>query len=330
MSMYLCDAPCPSNEELARRIQAGNPGAASLLLSQNEGYLTMLAASYCEQFSQDFLVGDLKQEGALALLDAAQRFEPSMGTRLLTYATPAIESAMKDCAAQSSFSLSLPLDRYYQLRQVAFLYATHEQDTEADLLTAIQEKMAVSAKVAKRLLEEYRTVFQIEPLGDRVFDISFGGDPARAYDRFMRRTLLLQRMQEVLKPRELNLVRCYLGIGQPNEQGMTFQELAIRLNYNGPSGAEKAYKSAIRKLRKHLNGGTYGQWRSIQRAIQAARREASREIGYCSPQSTWLVEKELIRGFLCKTAALSRVYHIFRTADEASQERIRIKLAGWN
>ena len=226
MSMYLCDAPCHSNEELAQRIQEGDSEAASILLSQNVGYLTMLAVSYCEQFSQDFLVDDLKQEGALALLDAAQRFDSSMGTRLLTYATPAIETAMKDCAAQSSFSLSFPLDRYYQLRQVAFLYATHEQDTESDLLTAIQEKLEVSVKVAKRLLEEYRTVFQIEPLGDRVFDISFGGDPARAYDHFMRRTLLLQRMEEVLSPRELNLVRCYLGIGQPNEQGMTFQELA--------------------------------------------------------------------------------------------------------
>lgn len=316
MSMYLCDAPCPSNEELAQRIQDGDPEAPSLLLSQNEGYLTMLAASYCEQFSQDFLVDDLKQEGALALLKAAQRFEPSMGTRLLTYATAAIETAMKDCAAQSSFSLSLPLDRYYQLRQVAFLYATHEQDTEANLLTAIQAKLEVSVKVAKRLLEEYRTVFQIESLGERVFDISFGGDPARAYDRFMRRTLLLQRMEEVLKPRELNLVRCYLGIGQPNEQGMTFQELAIRLNYNGPSGAEKAYKSAIRKLRKQLNGGAYGQWLSIQKAIQAARREASREMGYCSPQFTWLDELELIRGFLCKTAALRRVHHILHTANE--------------
>ena len=316
MSMYLCGAPCPSNEELARRIQEGDPEAASLLLSKNEGYLTMLAISYCEQFSQDFLVDDLKQEGGLALLDAAQRFEPSMGTRMLTYATPAIETAMKDCAAQSSFSLSLPLDRYYQLRQVAFLYAAHEQDTEADLLTAIQEKLEVSVKVAKRLLEEYRTVFQIESLGERVFDISFGGDPARAYDRFMRRTLLLQRMEEVLKPRELNLVRCYLGIGQPNEQGMTFQELAIRLNYNGPSGAEKAYKSAIRKLRKQLNGGAYGRWLSIQKAIQAARRGASREIGYSSPQSTWLEEQELIRGFLCKAAVLSRVYHILHTANE--------------
>ena len=320
MSMYLCDTPCPSNEQLAQRIQDGDPEAASCLLSQNEGYLTMLAASYCEQFSQDFLVDDLKQEGALALLDAAQRFDVSMGTRLLTYATPAIETAMRDCSAQSSFSLSLPLDRYYQLRQVAFLYAAHEQDTEANLLTAIQAKLEVSAKVAKRLLEEYRTVFQIESLGERVFDISFGGDPAKAYDRFMRRTLLLQLMEEVLKPRELNLVRCYLGIGQPNEQGMTFQELAIRLNYNGPSGAEKAYKSAIRKLRKQRNGGVYGHWLSIQKAIQAARREASTETGYSSPQSTWLDEQELIRGFLRKTAALRHVYHILHTASVEDQK----------
>ena len=314
MSMYLCDTPCPSNEQLAQRIQDGDPEAASLLLAQNEGYLTMLAASYCEQLSQDFLVDDLKQEGALALLDAVQRFDASVGTRLLTYATPAIETAMKDCAAQSSFSLSLSLDRYYQLRQVAFLYATHEQDAEAEILTAIQEKLEVSAKVAKRLLEEYHTVFQIESLGDRVFDISFGGDPAKTYDRFMRRTLLLQRMEEVLKPRELNLVRCYLGIGQPNEQGMTFQELAIRLNYNGPSGAEKAYKNAIRKLRKQLNGGAYGRWRSIQKAIQDARRETCEIEEYSSPQTTWLDTQYLIRGFLCKTAALSRVHHVLYTA----------------
>lgn len=200
MSMYHCDTPCPSNEELALRIQGGDPQAAPLLLSQNEGYLTMLATSYCEQFSQDFLVDDLKQEGALALLDAATRFDFSYGTKLLTYATPAIETAMRDCAAQGSFSLSLPLDRYRQLRQVAFLYATHEWDIETDLLPAIQEKLTVSAKVARRLLEEYRTVFQVECLGEGVFDLGYGGDPARAYDRFMRRTLILQRIGGSAEP----------------------------------------------------------------------------------------------------------------------------------
>ena len=241
-------------------------------------------------------------------------------TLLLTYATPTIETAMKDCAAQSSFSLSLPLDRYYQLRQAAFLYATHEQNAGIDLLTAIQEKMAVFAKAAKRLLEENQTVFQIASLGERVFDIRFGGDPARAYDRFVHRTLLLQCMEEVLSPRELNLVRCYLGIGQPNEQGMAFQELAIRLNYNGPSGAEKAYKSAIRKLRKQRNGGAYGHWLSIQKAIQAARRKTSRETGYSSPQSTWLDSQELIRGFLCRIAMLADVYRILHEPQETGQD----------
>ena len=319
MSMYRCEDLCLSNEELALRIQDGDVQAAPLLLSQNEGYLTMLATSYCEQFSQDFLVDDLKQEGALALLDAARRFDPSYGTKLLTYATSAIETAMRDCAAQGSFSLSLPLDRYYQLRQVAFLCATHEQNTGIDLLATIQEKLAVSAKVAKRLMEEYRTVFQIESLGERVFDLGYGGDPARAYDHFMRRTLLLQRMEEVLTPRELNLVRCYLGIGQPNEQGMTFQELAIRLNYNGPSGAEKAYKSAIRKLRKRLNGGTYGQWTSIQKAIQNARREACEVKAYSSPQATWMDEQKLVHGFLCKTAVLSAVYCVLHEAWEKNR-----------
>ena len=319
MSMYRCDDLCLSNEELALRIQDGDVQAAPLLLSQNEGYLTMLATSYCEQFSQDFLVEDLKQEGALALLDAARRFDPSMGTKLLTYATSAIETAMRDCAAQSSFSLSLPLDRYYQLRQVAFLCATHEQNTGIDLLATIQEKLAVSAKVAKRLMEEYRTVFQIESLGERVCDLGYGGNPARAYNHFMRRTLLLQRMKEVLSPRELNLVRCYLGIGQPNEQGMTFQELAVRLNYNGPSGAEKAYKSAIRKLRKHLTGGTYGQWNSIQKAIQKARREACEVKVYSSPQATWIDDQKLIHGFLCKTAVLSAVYSVLHEAWETNR-----------
>lgn len=72
-------------------------------------------------------------------------------------------------------------------------------------------------------------------------------------------------MEAVLNPRELNLVRSYLSLDQPDRRGMTFQELAIRLNYNGPSGAEKAYKSAIRKLKQQLNGGAYGQWIAIRR-----------------------------------------------------------------
>ena len=150
-----------------------------------------------------------------------------------------------------------------------------------------------------------------------MFSVSCGGDPAVAYDRLMRRTLLMQRMEEVLMPRELNLVRSYHGIGQPDEAGMTFQELAIRLNYNGPSGAEKAYKAALRKLKKDLYGGAYGRWLAAQKAIRAAKAEAEQETGQrTTPQRTWWEELELADWFLCKTAALTCVYGALNNAAE--------------
>ena len=275
-NMYNIAGDCPSNEDLALRIQAGDRKAADLLISQNEGYLTELALKHTEWCE----IEDLKQEGAMALLEAAKQFDPSYGTKLLTYATPAIESAMMDYGTYGSLSISIPPSRYHQLRKVAYVCAEAQDESEPALIDAVCKELEVSPKVATNLLKEYQTVFNIWLLGDRVNYISYGGDPAKAYDRYMRQVLLLQLMENVLKPRERNLVRYYLGIGQPDEKGMTFQELAIRLNYNGHSGAEKAYKSALRKLKKDLYSGAYGQWLSIQKAINKARAEAEADPGY--------------------------------------------------
>ena len=277
------DGPC--NEELALRIQTGDKKAAGLIISQNEGYITKLAQEYTPWCEME----DLKQEAALALLDAAGRFAPAYGTKLLTYATPAIEAALSDYAAQHSSSLSIPISRYNQLRRVAYLCAEGWDLSDAELVKVVCGELNVSAKVAGALIKEYWTLFCVRQLGDDVFFVSCGGDPAAAYDRLMRRTLLMQRMEEVLTPRELNLVQSYLGIGQPDELGMTFQELAIYLNYNGPSGAEKAYKAALRKLRRDLYGGAYGRWLSAQKAIRAAKAEAEMDAGYyTTPQRTWV------------------------------------------
>ena len=53
------------------RIQAGDKNAAERLVAQNEGYLTDLAWAYTPLCEME----DLKQEAALALLDAARRFD---------------------------------------------------------------------------------------------------------------------------------------------------------------------------------------------------------------------------------------------------------------
>ena len=310
-NMYAAAGDCPGNEELALRIQAGDKNAAELLISQNEGYITKLAREYtpwCE-------LEDLKQEGALILLGAAKHFDPAYGTKLLTYATTMIEAAMMDYAAQYSSSLSIPTSRYNQLRRVAHLCVEIQDTSETELAEAVCEELRVSVKIAESLIKECRTLFYVRQLGDDVFSVSCGGDPAVVYDHLMRRTLLLQQIENVLTPRELNLVCSYHGIGQPDDTGMTFQELAIRLNYNGPSGAEKAYKSALRKLKKDLYAGAYGQWLSVQKAIRKARAEAETNSGhYAAPQTTWLDEKELAERFICEVAALTRVHEIFNAA----------------
>lgn len=289
-NMYTVAGDGPCNEELALRIQIGDKNAAELLISQNEGYLTGLTRAYTPWCEME----DLKQEAALALLDAARRFDPAYGTRLLTYATPAIEAALSDYAARHAFPLSVPASRGSQLRTVAHLCAEAQDASESELTKAVCEKLKVSSKAAETLLKEYQALYRARQLGDAVFSVSCGGDPAVTYDRLMRRTLLMQRMEEVLTPRELNLVRSYLGVGQPDEVGMTFQELAIRFNYNGPSGAEKAYMAALRKLKRDLYGGAYGRWLSAQKAIRAAKAEAEQAAGYyTTPQRTWWEEQEL-------------------------------------
>ena len=306
-NMYTVSGDGPCNEELALRMQAGDKNAAERLVAQNEGYLTELTRAYtpwCE-------LEDLKQEAALALLDAAGRFDPAYGIKLLTYATPAIEAALSDYASRYAFPLSVPTSRGSQLRTVAHLCAEGWDSSDAELVKVVCGELNVSAKVAGALIKEYRTLCGARQLGDAVFSVSCGGDPAVAYDRLMRRTLLLQWVEEVLTPRELNLVRSYLGIGQPDEVGMTFQELVIRFNYNGPSGVEKAYKAALRKLKRDLYGGAYSRWLSAQKVIRAAKAEAEQDAGqYTTPQRTWWEEKALADRFICEAAVLVRVYKV--------------------
>ena len=132
-NMYTVAGDSPCNEALALRIQAGDENAAERLISQNEGYLTGLARAYtpwCE-------LEDLKQEAALALLDAAERFDPAYGTKLLTYATPAIEAALSDYASRYAFPLSIPISRYNQLRRVAYLCAEGWDASDAELVKVV-------------------------------------------------------------------------------------------------------------------------------------------------------------------------------------------------
>lgn len=69
------------------------------------------------------------------------------------------------------------------------------------------------------------------------------------------------------------LIRQYLGLEGAHNDGMTFQELAVMLNYNGHSAAEKAYLRAVKSLRQALYAGEYGEYIRVKQAITEAKRK---------------------------------------------------------
>ena len=151
--MYHVGGAYPSNEELAAQIKDGGNDAAALLLSQNEGFLSIEAAKLCRQYALLDVAEDLKQEGALALLTAAKTYDPSSGAKLLTYAAGAIHSAMQDYIAEKELPVRLSPSRCHQLRRVAYLCTTaSEEASEAELIEQICKSENVSIKVARSLL----------------------------------------------------------------------------------------------------------------------------------------------------------------------------------
>ena len=85
-------------------------------------------------------------------------------------------------------------------------------EAEVDAAAAIVNAVCKEPKETKEALEEVPDLFSIRQLDDGVFFINCGGDPAKAYKRYRRKVLFHKLMKAVLKPRELNLVRDYLGL----------------------------------------------------------------------------------------------------------------------
>ncbi len=100
----------------------------------------------------------------------------------------------------------------------------------------------------------------------------FTGDPAYVYEQ----RLLLKNIAvavENLPARERNLILRYLGL---EGTALNFRELAVLLNYNGPSSAEKAYRRAVEKLKAALWEGEYGQYRRARRIVERAMHDTGR------------------------------------------------------
>lgn len=252
-----------TNEELALAFQLGNTGAGERLLRNVEGLIRHQASKMCRD---DSLLEDLLQEGMAATLAAAGDYDAGRGALFPTYALPRIRAAMVEYLAKAGLPVSMPVGRYLQLQRVGKLIKSSAE--EKDQLEAICQGLGVSMRVAQALRKDFFSFWNGAASLDEINQMGsdFNSDPAYVYEQ----GLLLRGIAtavENLPARERNLILRYLGL---EGTALNFRELAILLNYNGPSSAEKAYRRAVEKLKAALWEGEYGQYKRGRQLVNRA------------------------------------------------------------
>lgn len=237
---------------------------AELLIKENMGRLTLAARKLSRNFGVPEMTEDLIQEGSLALMEAAESFDPSGEASFASYSGKIIKSAMLDYIYRNATPFTVPPDRYRILRRAVKLLADSD-----DAVQELCDTLNVTPAVARKLILDCREVFGTVSLDEADTILSSYGNPEQIYTEKLLRDSVHTSL-DAISSRSRTIIKYYLGIDQPDEKPMTFQELAIRLNYNSPSGVEKAYKRAVEELRYRINSGEYGWWRSALRQIRKA------------------------------------------------------------
>ena len=249
-----------TNEELALAFQLGDIGAGAELLRNVEGLIRHQASKMCQD---DSLLEDLLQEGRAAALAAAGDYDGERGALFTTYALLRIRAAMVEYLAKAGLPVSMPVGRYLQLQRVGKLMKSSAE--EKDQLEAICQGLGVSMGVAQALRKEWFSFWNGAASLDEINQMGsdFTSDPAYVYEQ---RLLLgnIAAAVENLPVRERNLILSYLGL---EGTALNFRELAVLLNYNGPSSAEKAYHRAVEKLKAALWEGEYGQYKRARQLV---------------------------------------------------------------
>ena len=175
-------------------------------------------------------------------------------------------------SASVSSVLSVPDQRLRTVRYAARIAAEAPPDlTAAQVEELVSQQIKVSPEVARRLLAQGQELLSHDQLWDIEIPSEYG-DPEGIFWKELLSTHLEWLVGNVLSPREQTVVRYYFGLGDGYGNGMTLEELAVFLNYNDPSGAQKVLDKAIKKLRDNFASGEYGKWSAARWLVAWQKR----------------------------------------------------------
>ena len=223
-------------QELEQRVIAAERllrRAEGRFVQANQGLVAIVVKRY---LGMGLSQSDLMQEGNIGLLRAVEKFDHRRGCRFSTYATWWIRQGVRRALANQARTIRLPVhaaDARYALRQASNKMEARLGRTPSS--AELAEQTGLDLGTVSKLMNLVAEPVSLEaPRGDEgdvflVDSISdpFARDPAeQAHDRDIKGKL--ERLVEVLTPREARMVRLRYGLDGRDER--TLDEIGLEFS----------------------------------------------------------------------------------------------------
>ena len=238
--------------ELAARIQSGDKDARDHMISANLRLVVKIAYDY-NNFGLPLL--DLISEGNIGLVKAVERFDPSKGGKLSTYAAWWIKQSIKRALANQSKTIRMPVhlvDRIAKMRKVTAQLADELDREPSDEEIGYVMGMPVN-KVAHLKSVSIRPASLDAPIGDDG-ETTFGElvrneDESTPRERLEEKSINQDIMSVInqLDDRESEIIQ--LRFGLDGNRPLTLEEVGERFDVTRER-VRQIQNIAIHKMRK--------------------------------------------------------------------------------
>lgn len=239
--------------ELAILAREGDVEAKQKLVEANMRLVMNIAKHY-----RNALVPfeDLVQEGAIGLMNAVERYDPSRGYRFSTYATHWIRQAIGRAIDNKAKTVRIPAHVAEQLRRLEReRERLHREMGDEPTIEQLAKAMGVSVKKVLQLQQASQEPLSLDKLVGEEEDTSLGSlihdqnvrDPEEVMLEMERRRVLNELLETELTDRERQVIVRRLGYGDQEEQ--VLQEIGEALKISRER-VRQIEAQAMRKLRE--------------------------------------------------------------------------------
>jgi RNA polymerase primary sigma factor len=240
--------------QLARRVQRGDKAARDHMIRANLRLVVKIAREY-EDYGLPLL--DLINEGNMGLMRAVEKFDPSKGAKLSTYAAWWIKQSIKRGLANQGKTIRLPVhlvDKIARMRRTAHRLQEEigREPTDAELAeelgtTEARVAMMRSAAIRPASLDAKVGDDDSSRLGELIPDQN-SRDPYAELEN-KTRTALLRELLKTLDHRELTILRSRFGLDGAEER--TLEDVGEEFGVTRER-IRQLQNGALNKLRKQM------------------------------------------------------------------------------